>query len=122
MKIVIISMFLCLFIACNNEENIDSQEPNLNNLLIIHGPCGKLAFKGKIGNNFDSALDSLLRIHPSLGYDCIEKDTIIVDFNYDDRHFISNAYMDANCESYIVSIGDVLDSMGNYYGIWWCED
>jgi hypothetical protein len=121
MKAVVVFFSLCFLIACNKEETWKS---NPDNLHIIHGPCGELVFKGKIGNDFAIALDSLLKSNEWFlpqNY-CVEKDTITVDFNDDNRLFISIAYKDANCELHIASISDVLDTQGNYYRVRWCED
>ena len=52
----------------------------------------------------------------------IDKDTISVDFKYDDRLFISHGFRRLKDNQYIFSIVDVIDSNGNYFIINWCDD
>ena len=94
----------------------------------------RLEFVGKIGDNFDSALDSLQRKYEPWfcglvaeghysgeGY-IISKEKMNVDFSYDDRDFILLTFIDkSNQYNYLIT-GDVLDGRGNYYRLVERED
>lgn len=137
---IFIFFFLCmiLFISCNEStlENggnlIFSEDPVLREtqiFKIIEGPCGSITYKGRIGLNYDLALDSLVKIRmPFIDIELngeeyyIDKDTIIVDFKYDERLFIAHGFRRIADNQYIFSITDVIDSKGNYFTINWCND
>ncbi|MDR2962101.1 MAG: hypothetical protein LBU90_00445 [Bacteroidales bacterium] len=96
---------------------------------IIHGACGKIIYKGRIGNDFDLAMDSLIKLQESAilsttwskGY-YVEKKILTIDFTYDNRTFYSIGFLDKVQNFPIFSLTDVLDSNGNYFVIHWCED
>jgi len=54
-------LFTTLFIACdkNSEDPILENQPNLTEIRIKERPCEMLEYVGRIGNDFDFALDSL---------------------------------------------------------------
>jgi len=127
-------------IACgknktNIEKEVDIREEvlfeKIKTFQIKDGPCGKINYINRIGYNFNSALDSLLKFtllpnsscpnNPCQDYK-IQHDTIIVDFNYDKRFFIAIVFKDINNRKQLMSISEVLDSKGNYFRINWCED
>jgi hypothetical protein len=119
----IIFFIICiavLFVACDTcgcsgEYTVDQH------------PCVCIKFKGKIGNDYDSALDSLKRWYEPCfqrliaegnysgeGY-FVEKVKINVDFTEDDRNFFRLTFTDSvSIRNHIASF-DVLDEKGNYY-------
>ena len=123
-------VFSTLFIACN--KNPKDDEFNLTkgqSFKIIHGACGSIVFLEKIGSDFDSALDSVIKLREPMiiaqprveGY-YIEKEIMTIDFHYDDRVFYSIGFIDKIKNFHIFSLSDVIDSEGNYFYIYWCED
>jgi len=95
---------------------------------IIDGACGSIKYQGKIGNNFDSALDSLIKLrepfiygNPRVEEYYIEKEIMTIDFKYDDRVFFSIGFTDSR-GLHIFSLTDVIDSKGSYFVIRWCKD
>lgn len=110
--LVLLGLFITLFIACNdNTHDEDSVMPDFTQIRIKSKPAEKLQYKGRIGNDFDSALDSLRKlkgIHSE-----IIKQPLEVLFDYDDRMFFGVVYGD--CAMY----SDVLDTKGYYYHRSW---
>ena len=123
-QIVFPIIIATLFVACNNSPEIDTEAvpamaiqgtpemqpeetPDLTQISIKDESGEKLEYVGLIGNDFDSALDSL-RILKSITSDII-KEHLDVIFDYDDRLFYGIIYGD--CAMY----SDVLDTKGNYY-------
>ena len=139
-KIVFIILFATLFVACDkigHEDNpitptqIIQEEPffSENKTFTIGG--GTIVYQSRIGNDFDSALDSLIREREPLltgqpsysgqGYN-IDKKKINVDFRYDSREFILLTFIDkANIYNWLCT-GDVIDERGNYFRVIWGED
>jgi hypothetical protein len=113
MKQILFSMlFAILFAAC--DKNVESL-PDLNKIRIKERPCEILEYVGKIGKDFDSALDSLRKLK-NISSEII-KEPLDVLFDYDDRKFYGIVYGD--CGMY----ADVLDTKGNYYlRSWYCPD
>ena len=83
-----------------------------------------LKYGGEIGNDFDSALDSLIKNYAPLlntlakeghysgeGYN-INKEKIDVDFSYDSREFILLTITDKVNVYQILFSGDVIDEKG----------
>jgi len=105
-------LFSTLFIACDkNSEN----SPDLTKIRIKERPCEILEYVGKIGNDFDLALDSL-RILKNISSEII-REPLEVLFDYDNRTFFGIVY--GECGMYT----DVLDTKGNYYlRSWYCPD
>jgi len=130
-QLVFYILCAAFFIACdrnpNNEVFILEKDQKL---IIIDGvACGSIVFHSNIGKDFDSALDSLIKLRESLIFAntwveeyYIEKEILTIDFNQDDRVFYSIGFKDRIKELYIFSINDVIDNRGNYYNILWCED
>ena len=111
-QIVILILFATLFVACNNDaHDEDTVMPDLTQIGIKAKPAEKLQYVGRIGSNFDTALDSLRKlkgIHSE-----IIKEPLEVLFDYDDRMFFGIVYGD--CAMY----SDVLDTKGYYYHRSW---
>lgn len=105
-----------------------------NKSFLIDGGCAAINYRFRLGVDFDSALDSLIkRYEPILnaltkeghyggeGY-TINKEIINVDFKYDSREFILLTFIDkTNAYRYIFT-GDVIDEKGNYYTYMACDD
>jgi hypothetical protein len=76
-------LFAILFVSCDkNLENL----PNLTEIKIAERPCETLEYVGKIGNDFNSALDSL-RTLKTISSEIIKKPLKVL-FNYDNRGFL----------------------------------
>jgi hypothetical protein len=141
-KIVFIILFATLFVACDkigHEDNpitptqIIQEEPffNENKTFTVDKGGTKITYICRIGNDFDSALDSLIREREPLltgqpsysgqGYN-IDKKKINVDFSYDSREFILLTFIDkANIYNWLCT-GDVIDEKGNFFRFIWPED
>ena len=129
MKQIILIIFLAvLFVGCRKHRYI------CTGYTVDKNPCGCVTLQAKIGNDFDSALDSLKRQYESKfieleatgfysgkGY-FIEKEKINVDFTDDGRAFFFVIFIDS-----VIIHGhltnrhlnriqdDVLDEKGNRY-------
>lgn len=108
-KCVFTVAFAFLTAACNAVpvESNYGQSPDLTQIRIKEQPGEKLEYIGKIGNDYDTALDSLRKLKVIPG--AIIKVPIEVLFDYDDRLFFGIVFGD--CAMY----SDVLDTKGNYY-------
>lgn len=101
---------------------------NENKSFTINNGSATMRYEGRIGNDFDSALDSLkilykqtLEFYGEDGYN-IKKEKIIVDFNYDDRAFFLLTFIDKkNINNWLIT-GIVIDEKGNYFYVTWNED
>ena len=144
-KIVFIVLFATLFVACDKDGHEDNlitppnltqiiqEEPffNENKIFSVNKSGAKITYLCRIGNDFDSALDSLIRERESLltgqpsysgqGYN-IDKKKINVDFSYDSREFILLTFIDKANIYNLLCTGDVIDEKGNYFVIIWPED
>ena len=119
---------------CPNENDADIQEESIfkeNKIFkIIHGEaCGSIMYHARIGNNFNSALDSLIELQkPTILANTwveeyyIEKEVMTIDFNYDNRMFYSIGFKDKARDFYIFSLHDVIDNNGNHFVILWDKD
>ena len=109
-------LLVTFFVACDeNSENPILNQPDLTEIGIKARPCEMLEYVGEIGNDFDSALDSLRKLK-SIFSDIINVPLEVL-FDYDNRQFYGIAYGD--CGLYT----DVLDTKGNYYlRSWYCPD
>lgn len=123
---------------CPDENNVSIQEEPIfkeNKIFAIgKGGSSKIAYQGRIGYDFDSALDSLIRKYePKLttmakeghysgeGFN-IAKEKMNIDFSYDSREFFLLTISDkANIYQYLFT-GDVIDEKGNYFKCMWAED
>ena len=89
--------------------------PDLTQIRIKENPGEKLEYIGKIGDNFDTALDYLRELKSITSE--IVKEPLEVLFDYDDRSFFGIVY--GECAMY----SDVLDTEGNYYlRTWYSPD
>ena len=98
-----------------------------NKSFLIDGGCAAINYRFRLGVDFDSALDSLIKIYEPIlniltkeghysgeGY-IINKENLNVDFKYDNRAFTFLTFIDkTNAYRYIFT-GDVIDDKGNYY-------
>ena len=107
MKQIVLSILIAiLYVACAfGEEPVTS--PDLTQIRIKENPGETLEYVGKIGNDYDSALDSLRKLK-AISSEII-KEPLEVVFDYDDRFFFGIIYDDCGMYS------DVLDTEGNYY-------
>ena len=99
-QIVFFLLFATLFIACKERCICTGYTTNGN-------PCRCILFQAKVGNDFDSASDSLKRLYQSkfielesTGYYSgkgyfMAKEKINVDFIYDDRDFFWLTFIDS---------------------------
>lgn len=138
---LLIILFATFIAACGQEPAITPnavQEPaassRLTHIRIMGRPGEQLEYVGEIGDDYDSALDSLQRKYDPWfsglvaeghysgeGY-IISEEKLSVDFSYDDRDFILLTFIDkANPYNYLIT-GDVLDGKGNYYRLLEPED
>lgn len=114
----------------SDEKYVDIQEEsffNENKTFSIGNGSSKISYQSRIGVDFDTALDSLIKRYQPImniieteghysgeGFN-IEKEKIDVDFSYDTRAFILLTFIDkANNYNYLFT-GDVIDEKGNYF-------
>ena len=103
-----------------------------NEYLLINDNCTSIIFQSKIGDDIESALDSLPKLNTLLiddrEYLIKLEENLAVDFHKDNRSFCLVRFIDATFpygESYDADLflPDVLDSYGNYYRMRiYCED
>jgi hypothetical protein len=96
-------------------ENVVENPANLIAISIKERPCETLEYAGKIGHDFDSALDSLRNLKAIIS----EVYTLPLEvlFDYDNRQFYGITY--GECGMY----ADVLDTKGNHYlRTYYCPD
>jgi len=116
-QLLLFLLFAMFFVACdkNSENFILENQPDLTEIRIEERPCETLEYVGKIGNDFDLALDSLRKLK-SISSEIIKKPLEVL-FDYDNRQFFGITYGDCGMYS------DVLDTKGNYYlRAWYCPD
>jgi hypothetical protein len=116
MKTALFSLlFVMLFCTACDKSFVISESPDLNEIKIADHSCETLEFEGQIGYDFDSALDSLIKLK-NISEE-IQKTPLAVLFDYDDRYFCGITY--GECGNY----ADILDSKGNYYlRSWYCPE
>jgi len=113
LTVLVFTLANCDNAANNNGEDLFVDEHDLTNITVKEKPCEKLGYIGKIGNDFDSALDSLIKVKNISSE--IFKDPLETLFDFDDREFYGIMYGDCGMYS------DVLDTKGNYYSrSWYC--
>ena len=113
-------LIVFLFVACDKSCTCKGYSVDQN-------PCGCIIFKGKIGNDFEVALDSLKKYYEpkfnvleteghysGKGY-FVRKDKLNVDFADDDRDFFWLTFIDSVNEYRYIATWDVIDEKGNYY-------
>lgn len=140
-KIVFTILFATLFVACDSDDNsvtypnLDIQEESLfNENKIFKSYGGSIVYQSRIGYDFDSALDSLIRRYEPIlktlaieghysgeGF-IIDKQKINVDFSYDNRAFFLLTISDKANIYQVLFTGDVIDERGNYFRVWWKKD
>ena len=114
------------FFSCKKEKKI---------YLLSDGKrtCEYIVYCAKIGNDLETALDSLIKLRDFFlsneDYYIKKEDiTANVDFNRDDRLFYLIHFINARIsreppyEFVLFSVSDVLDSYGNYYKKVHCPD
>lgn len=122
---------------CSEGNNAEIQEDalfNENKTFTIGNGGSYILYQSRIGNDFDSALDSLINSYEPLlktlvteghysgeGFNIV-KERINVNFSYDNRAFVFLTFIDkANIYQYLFT-GDVIDEKGNFYRLIECED
>lgn len=120
---------------CSEENNESIQEEQIfseNKTFTSDG--GSITYQSRIGYDFDSALDSLLRRYePILNTAAIEghysgegliidKQKINVDFRYDNRAFVLLTISDKANIYRVLFTSDIIDEKGNYYRVNLPED
>lgn len=108
-KIFISAIVFMVLLSCNRAEKCD-----LHNIYIDSDMTETLVYVGKIGNDYNSALDSLmiLKEYDDSGMN-IQRIPISLVFDCDNRQFWGIVF--DFCGNY----SDVLDSKGNYYNRSW---
>jgi hypothetical protein len=124
-----IAIYLISFQLLNCERGSDEDKIEYT---ILSGACGTISLDSKIGNDFFSALDSLITLRESSltggcpGAPCynyyIDTDTLGIDYDSDNREFIGIIFKDISSDLPIFAMSDVIDTYGNYYTINWCDD
>ncbi len=115
MKQIVLTIVLAtFFVACASGDN-PITPPDLTQIRIKENPGETLKYVGRIGSDFDTALDSLRKLK-SIPSEII-KEPLEVLFDYDDRLFFGITYGDCGMYS------DVLDTKGFYYlRSWYSSD
>ncbi len=103
-------------------------------IFTIDNGCATITYQNRIGKDFDSALDSLIRKYEPIlnvlateghysgdGYN-VNKEKINVDFGYDSRIFKLLTFTDKANTSRIIFSADVIDERGNHFIHTACED
>lgn len=115
----------------NTKYNSEAIFDTIKEFKIIKGYCGSINYISKIGIDYQTAEDSLLKTITLPNSGCpnnpcqeylIYKDTIIIDFKLDNRKFIAIVFKDIQDKMQIMAPSEVLDERGNHYRINWCQD
>ena len=110
-RYLILSLLALLTVGVQAQESQNYNNPvlsfDLTHIRIIDNPGETLEYIGKIGNDFNTALDSLRKLK-GISSEII-KEPLEVIFDYDDRLFFGISY--GECGMY----SDVLDTKGYYY-------
>ena len=126
MKKNVFLIFALLLLSCNNHENeIESPDGKIveEEFFISSGlltnrsyRCEDLKYNDRIGYDFETAYDSVVIImkwlRPDIYLQNTVIDTIVVDYNLDNRDFIRVEFRN---ESSFREIYCVLDTHGNYF-------
>ena len=119
MKKITLLLSIVLFLACGKDDAQDG---------VYAFGAGYLEYEATIGNDLDSALDSLLKVVP---YDdmysgspyLIETEKMDrVDYLSDDRDFYMVKVMDSITGYILGSPSNAIDTKGSWYRIFWTED
>ena len=111
-NILVVVSLLSVCIACEKQEGI------------YYCSVGQIKYEATIGYDFDSALDSLLKVidfRPNEPY-IIVSEPLDVEYPVNDREFYWIAFKDTANRLYLGSPMDALDTKGNWYRIIWGED
>ena len=131
-RLLLFMLCATLIVACReNTENADNHEELI--YTIDHG-CASIKYQSRIGNDFNTALDSLMKRYDSMldilaaeghysgkGYN-IDQEKVNVDFNYDNRSFELLTITDIANVYNILFTNDIIDDKGNHYFLIPCED
>ncbi|MBO7045906.1 MAG: hypothetical protein J6W38_06080 [Prevotella sp.] len=139
-KIVFTILFATLFVACDSDDNlvispnVEMQEEQIFNENKTFTGSATIVYQSRIGYDFDSALDSLIRRYEPIlntatteghysgeGF-IIDKQKINVDFSYDNRAFFLLTISDKANIYQVLFTGDVIDEKGNYFRAIWPDD
>lgn len=128
MKKYLLLILLITFFSCDKNDPDEANHPDgafieeeyfktAGPIEIIEGSCGYLNYLDRIGSDFETAYDSVIILMNHRRPDQIylpntQIDTLIVDYDLDDREFLKVFFFDE--ENYFV-IGTFLDSNGNYF-------
>ena len=108
---ILVTLF-AVFVACEKQEEI------------YKCSVGHIKYEASLGYDFDSALDSLLKViiyRPNEPY-IIVSEPLDVEYPVNDREFYWIAFKDTANRIYLGSPMDVLDTKGDWYKIIWGED
>ena len=116
--------------ACDECKKWEKKKGYYNVLENGKNTCTFIAYQAKIGDDLDTALDSLIKWNAFYLIDkeyYVKKENLTVDFRKDDRLFYKICFIDANFpygDSYEVDLfmPSVLDSYGNHYNFVMPED
>ncbi|MDR0688409.1 MAG: hypothetical protein LBF55_06995 [Prevotellaceae bacterium] len=96
---------------------------------IVYAECSKIVYEGRIGHDFDAALDSLKRIYKHRiepygedGYYVEKEKMFIVNFSHDDRDFFVLTFIDRENKANWIITNCVIDEKGNYFHVDYCPD
>ncbi|MDR1200834.1 MAG: hypothetical protein LBL58_04260 [Tannerellaceae bacterium] len=123
----IIALIFCLF-ACGDDK--DSQKPDeikeeaffkTEKTFKLTSHCGTLEYQKRLGKDFENGFNALKETFTFEKDMPVQFDTLFVDFKHDERIFIGIAHRDERGVS-LVSTGKIIDSKGNLF-IWFhCDD
>ena len=106
-------LFILLILFCFSCKEKHACDLDLRHIKVVNAP-EVLSYRGRIGQDFDSALDSL-KSYKSIKTE-ISTEPIETDFCYDDRVFNAIVYIEyLQSDIEYSHHEDVLDSFGNYF-------
>jgi len=123
--ILLVILFVTCKRPCSCEKFTDRPCICYGEYTVDQRPCFCVKFKGKIGNDFESGLDSLKKwyeseilptegLYSGKGY-FIRKEIINVDYPHDDREFFRIYFIDSVHTYLYLALSDVIDDNGNHY-------
>ena len=107
-KLLLFVVVMMSFVACQRETKCD-----LTHIQLKDYPDETLKYIGKIGKDYDTALDSLFRYLNCTSVEMYLKVPVNVHFDCDNRAFYGISFADEGEHT------DVLDTKGNYYTRKW---
>ncbi len=126
-KLILSTIFLGLLAACNNP----FADNDGSNKAVYKAPkdvCGEIIFQEKIGEDFQQALDEILKRKMIQGWDNIFLETkkLRVVTNLRGNEINKNLYLvvvkDKDTNRKVHAWNEVIDDVGNLYFINWCPD